>query len=40
MSSSRDLSVGAEIYSMTADGNNQQWLTKYPASDIYPVILK
>lgn len=39
-SSNRDLSLGSEIYSMTADGNNQQPLTKYPTSDIYPVILK
>jgi TolB protein len=39
-SSNRDLSVGSEIYSMTANGSDQQPLTKYPTSDVYPVILK
>jgi TolB protein len=38
--SNRDLSAGSEIYSMIPDGKDQQPLTKYPASDVYPVILK
>ncbi|MBX3257439.1 MAG: PD40 domain-containing protein [Chitinophagaceae bacterium] len=38
-SSNRDLNMGAEIYSMRADGSNQTPLTHWTGDDIYPALI-